>query len=101
MIRVVLAPFIFVFHTFLQITNLAFWGMLIIILGLVKLVMPNGKIKTFWNKISCCSNFLFSKLEAPDVVSVIVPEWLVLSSYLMVSLPAPPSSLAKSALAMV
>ena len=63
MIRVVLAPFIFVFHTFLQITNLAFWGMLIIILGLVKLVMPNGKIKTFWNKIMHACMFAFGRIS--------------------------------------
>ena len=44
MIRAVLAPFIFVLHTSLQSSPCVVGG-LIILLGLVKLIMPNGKIK--------------------------------------------------------
>ncbi|WP_414830977.1 acyltransferase [Alteromonas sp. H39] len=40
MMKVVLIPLIFVLHTALQITNLALWGGLIILLGLVKLIIP-------------------------------------------------------------
>ncbi|GGW91833.1 acyltransferase [Alteromonas halophila] len=38
--RALLAPFIFVIHFCLQVLNLALWGGLIIILGLVKLILP-------------------------------------------------------------
>lgn len=38
--RDVLAPFTFIIHTLLQIANLAFWGGLVILLGLVKLIVP-------------------------------------------------------------
>lgn len=47
--RVVLAPFIFVVHTSLQITNLAFWGMLIISFGLIKLVLPFDGLKQLFS----------------------------------------------------
>lgn len=49
--RVVLAPFIFVIHTTLQISNLAFWGMLIITFGLVKLVLPFEGIKALFSSL--------------------------------------------------
>ena len=38
--KVVLIPIIFLLHTTLQVANLALWGGLIILLGLVKLVIP-------------------------------------------------------------
>ena len=63
MIRVVLAPFIFVLHTTLQILNLAFWGGLIILLGLVKLLLPNGKIRTAWNKVMHALMFSFGRIS--------------------------------------
>ncbi|MBU2976626.1 acyltransferase [Alteromonas sp. C1M14] len=40
--RKLLAPFIFCIHTSLQISNLAFWGVLIILLGVVKLLLPSA-----------------------------------------------------------
>lgn len=49
--RVVLAPFIFVIHTTLQISNLAFWGMLIITFGLVKLVLPFEGMKALFSSL--------------------------------------------------
>jgi len=63
MIRAVLAPFIFVLHTSLQILNLALWGGLIILLGLVKLIMPNGKIRTAWNKVMHGLMFSFGRVS--------------------------------------
>lgn len=51
MIRLLLAPFIFVIHTCLQVANLALWGSLIILLGFVKLVLPTGKIRALWNSL--------------------------------------------------
>ena len=63
MIRVVLAPFIFVVHTILQILNLALWGGLIIVLGLVKLLLPNGAVKTAWNKIMHALMFSFGRVS--------------------------------------
>ena len=63
MIRVVLAPFVFVIHTLLQILNLALWGGLVILLGLFKLVLPNGKIRTAWNNIMHACMFNFGRLS--------------------------------------
>ena len=63
MIRVVLAPFIFVVHTILQISNLALWGGLIIVLGLVKLLLPNGPVKAAWNKVMHALMFSFGRIS--------------------------------------
>lgn len=63
MIRVVLAPFIFVVHTILQILNLALWGGLIIVLGLVKLLLPNGPVKAAWNKVMHALMFSFGRIS--------------------------------------
>lgn len=63
MIRAVLAPFIFVIHTTLQISNLALWGGLIIALGLVKLLLPNGPIRAMWNKIMHALMFSFGRIS--------------------------------------
>ena len=63
MIRVVLAPFIFVVHTILQISNLALWGGLIIVLGLVKLLLPNGPVKAVWNKVMHALMFSFGRVS--------------------------------------
>ncbi|GEA09608.1 acyltransferase [Alteromonas sp. KUL42] len=63
MIRVVLAPFIFLVHTILQILNLALWGGLIIVLGLVKLLLPNGAVKTTWNKVMHALMFSFGRVS--------------------------------------
>ena len=40
MIRTLFSPVIFVVHTALQIANLALWGGLIILFGVIKLVLP-------------------------------------------------------------
>ncbi|BFT31459.1 acyltransferase [Alteromonas sp. D210916BOD_24] len=63
MIRAVLAPFIFILHTALQIANLALWGGLIILLGLVKLLIPNGSIRTAWNKLMHALMFSFGRIS--------------------------------------
>lgn len=63
MIRAVLAPIIFVIHTTLQILNLAFWGGLIIILGLVKLLLPSGKVKKAWNSVMHGLMFSFGRIS--------------------------------------
>lgn len=63
MIRAVLAPFIFVIHTTLQISNLALWGGLIIALGLVKLLLPNGPIRAMWNKVMHALMFSFGRIS--------------------------------------
>lgn len=51
MIRAVLAPFIFVIHTSLQIANLAFWGGLVFLFGLVKLLPLGNRFRSIWNTI--------------------------------------------------
>lgn len=63
MIRAVLAPFIFAIHLTLQITNLAFWGVLIITLGLVKLIIPNGPVRQMWNKVMHALMFSFGRIS--------------------------------------
>ncbi len=63
MIRAVLAPFIFIIHTTLQVLNLALWGGLIIVLGLVKLLLPNGPVKALWNKIMHTLMFSFGRFS--------------------------------------
>lgn len=63
MIRALLAPFIFVIHTSLQIANLALWGGLIILFGLVKLIIPNGKVRGWWNKVMHALMFSFGRIS--------------------------------------
>lgn len=63
MIRAVLAPFIFILHTALQIANLALWGGLIILLGLIKLVLPNGPVRAAWNKLMHALMFSFGRIS--------------------------------------
>jgi len=63
MTRAVLAPFIFVIHTSLQIANLALWGGLIILFGLVKLVIPNGRVRTWWNTVMHALMFSFGRIS--------------------------------------
>lgn len=56
--RKLLAPFIFVIHTSLQISNLALWGTLVISFGLIKFILPHPGFRHF---ISALMNrFLFS-----------------------------------------
>ena len=63
MIRNILAPITFVVHITLQLLNLAFWGGLIIALGLVKLLLPNGKVRTLWNSMMHGLMFSFGRLS--------------------------------------
>ncbi|AUC89550.1 acyltransferase [Alteromonas sp. MB-3u-76] len=63
MIRTILAPFTFVVHITLQLLNLALWGSLIIVLGLVKLVLPNGKIRSLWNSVMHWLMFSFGRIS--------------------------------------
>ena len=65
MIRNILAPITFVVHITLQLLNLAFWGGLIIALGLVKLLLPNGKVRTLWNSMMHGLMFSFGRLGDP------------------------------------
>ncbi|NDV92555.1 acyltransferase [Alteromonas sp. 345S023] len=63
MIRLLLAPFIFVIHTSLQIANLALWGSLIIVLGFIKLALPKGKIRAQWNTVMHGCMFAFGRIS--------------------------------------
>ncbi|MEQ3639988.1 MAG: acyltransferase [Alteromonas sp.] len=63
MIRNILAPITFVIHITLQLLNLAFWGGLIILLGLVKLLLPNGRVRTLWNSVMHGLMFSFGRLS--------------------------------------
>ncbi|MDC8832290.1 acyltransferase [Alteromonas gilva] len=45
MVRQLLAPVIFIIHLPLQLANLAFWGGLVILLGLIRLVIPVAAFK--------------------------------------------------------
>ena len=63
MTRNILAPITFVVHITLQLLNLAFWGGLIIVLGLVKLLLPNGRVKTLWNSVMHGLMFSFGRLS--------------------------------------
>lgn len=59
--RSLLAPFIFVLHTPLQMANLALWGGLIIVLGLVKLVLPFAPLRKAINVVMHGLMFCFGK----------------------------------------
>jgi len=63
MTRVVLAPFVFIVHTLLQTLNLTFWGVLVIALGLIKLLLPDGNVKTMWNNIMHACMFNFGRIS--------------------------------------
>ena len=43
--RAALAPLIFIIHTPLQVANLALWGSLIVLFGLVKLLLPFARLQ--------------------------------------------------------
>lgn len=59
--RKLLAPFIFMLHTPLQMANLALWGGLIILLGLVKLVLPFAPLRNVINVVMHGLMFCFGK----------------------------------------
>jgi len=63
MSRTLLSPFIFVIHTTLQILNLALWGGLIIAFGVVKLILPKGKVTTAWNMLMHACLFSFGRVS--------------------------------------
>ena len=45
MLRVVLAPLIFAIHLPLQLANLALWGGLVIVFGLLRFLLPIGAVQ--------------------------------------------------------
>ncbi|WP_100658189.1 acyltransferase [Alteromonas flava] len=51
MMRVVFAPIIFLLHLPLQLLNLAIWGLLIIMFGLLKLIIPQAITQRFINPL--------------------------------------------------
>ncbi|MEW9799617.1 acyltransferase [Alteromonas sp. CYL-A6] len=59
--RMLLSPFIFIIHTCLQILNLALWGGLIILFGLIKLVLPVKAIRTVLQALMHFFMFCFGK----------------------------------------
>ncbi|WP_018983757.1 acyltransferase [Salinimonas chungwhensis] len=63
MLRDVLAPFIFVLHTTLQILNLALWGSVIIGLGLLKLLVPFKRFRHALASVMHFCMFAFSKIS--------------------------------------
>ncbi|MDP2537583.1 acyltransferase [Alteromonas stellipolaris] len=63
MIRTLFSPVIFVIHTALQIANLALWGGLIILFGVVKLILPSGKITEVWNSVMHACLFSFGRVS--------------------------------------
>jgi len=63
MIAAVFAVLIFIIHTSLQIMNLAIWGLLIIFLGVIKLALPEGKIKAIWNLLMHACMFNFGRIS--------------------------------------
>lgn len=63
MIRTLLSPLIFVVHTTLQIANLALWGGLVILFGLIKLLPLGQKVRLFWNGLMHAFMFSFGKIS--------------------------------------
>ncbi|GEA13512.1 acyltransferase [Alteromonas sp. KUL49] len=63
MIRTLLSPLVFVVHTTLQIANLALWGGLVIIFGLIKLLPLGQKVRLFWNGLMHAFMFSFGKVS--------------------------------------
>ncbi|MBT0585871.1 acyltransferase [Alteromonas oceanisediminis] len=61
--RVLLAPFIFVLHFILQISNLALWGALIIAFGLVKLIVPQKLERNILNPMMNCFLLWFGQVS--------------------------------------
>ncbi|WP_339891744.1 acyltransferase [uncultured Alteromonas sp.] len=63
MIRTLFSPVTFVVHTALQIANLALWGGLIILFGVVKLILPSGKVTEAWNSVMHACLFSFGRVS--------------------------------------
>ncbi|MDO6568201.1 acyltransferase [Alteromonas sp. 1_MG-2023] len=63
MIRTLFSPVIFLIHTTLQVFNLALWGGLIILLGVVKLILPAGKVTQVWNSLMHACLFSFGRFS--------------------------------------
>ncbi len=61
--KILFAPVIFIIHTALQIFNLAWWGGLIILLGLVKLVIPHAGFRHALLNIMHSFMFCFGKIS--------------------------------------
>lgn len=63
MIRAVLSPVIFLLHLPLQLLNLAFWGMLVILFGLVCVIIPIPALKRFLLPLMNFFMFCFGKIS--------------------------------------
>ncbi|RDV24006.1 acyltransferase [Alteromonas aestuariivivens] len=61
--KYLLAPFIFVIHTSLQISNLALWGSLVILCGLIKLALPLNNARRWLAELMHGFMFCFGKLS--------------------------------------
>lgn len=61
--RTIFAPIIFVLHFCLQVTNLAFWALLIIALGLVKFVIPSKTLHRVLSPVMHLLMGCFGKLS--------------------------------------
>lgn len=61
--KVVLIPIIFILHITLQIANLALWGGLIILLGLVKLLIPSAAFRRALMTVMHGMMFCFGKMS--------------------------------------
>lgn len=61
--RKLLAPLIFLVHTTLQISNLAVWGTLVILFGLIKLAIPVAALRGMIAKLMNVFLFSFGKVS--------------------------------------
>ena len=61
--RKLLAPLIFLVHTTLQISNLAVWGTLVILFGLIKLAIPVAALRGMISKLMNVFLFSFGKVS--------------------------------------
>ncbi|GGF58881.1 acyltransferase [Alteromonas lipolytica] len=63
MLRVVLAPLIFIVHLPLQVANLALWGGLVILFGLVRILLPVPAIQRMLAPLMNTFMFCFGKVS--------------------------------------
>lgn len=61
--RTVLSPFIFIIHLTLQLSNLALWGALIFLFGLIKLIVPFSIEKRALNPLMNCFLLWFGQIS--------------------------------------
>lgn len=61
--RTLLSPIVFVIHLALQLSNLALWGGLIIVFGLIKLIAPEKIERRFINPLMNCFLLWFGQIS--------------------------------------